>query len=260
MVRPLKVQLVGLPQSSHTRLRASIDSWAEASNIDLRHLPSHNPRVPETREGEITQSVRDGYVHILVVPCRTAGNVARTFEFDCRVILLQSKTDLIVISWNELQSLLSNAIEFERKWINIARPTDINAPLLLPPPSFAVHNVLTNFWKHCDCYRSTELLTHANNLLQQMRSLHRRSDGTGSFWLDRSDRVFRPTRRARHGRSPEERLGAFRFRFCFEVPVGFHYDVTHQHGREFSLQGAQEHYSSLDRANVDPWGYVRAAA
>jgi hypothetical protein len=75
--------------------------------------------------------------------------------------------------------------------------------------------------------------------------------------LDGSGRQFRFDP-ARHALSPQERAKERRFRFCFEVPSGFHCDVEHQSGGEFSLKdhlGAL--FQKIRHANVDPWGSVR---
>jgi hypothetical protein len=59
-----------------------------------------------------------------------------------------------------------------------------------------------------------------------------------------------------HGRSAADRAGSKAFRFCYEVPLGFHYDVTDDAGRTFSIQ-IDGKPQKVTHCNVTPWGHVR---
>lgn len=149
------------------------------------------------------------------------------------------------------------AVQFERRWCDVVKPRDMNHALLLPPPSFEPARTLHDFWRKCDCYGDASQLTGANNILQSVRANHRRSlSGMGSYWVDEKHRKF-TIDRAGHARTTEDRQQLRRFRFCYEVLPGFHYDVVHVRGERFSLNGLQRLHTNIMRGNVDPWGSVR---
>jgi hypothetical protein len=126
----------------------------------------------------------------------------------------------------------------------------------LPPPSFEPAPQVWDYWTDCDVYRRSEGLTEANNALQAVESLHRKPSDSGTCWLDVRGRRFQPARH-RHGLTPVEPAGGERFRFCFKVPGGFHYDVDHHRSQAFLLYDRFGNAHKVLRANVDPWGSIR---
>ena len=140
-------------------------------------------------------------------------------------------------------------------WLEKVSPKDLRHALLLPPPVFATTSKTANYWKQCDSY-STERITLAERLLTVVEKEHRRTDGTGvRSWIDNRRRKYRfdPSR---HALSPTDRAQRKSFRFCFEIPSGFHYDVTDEAGKEFKIDiGGKT--QKLAHCNVTPWGQVR---
>jgi hypothetical protein len=259
----IKLQVVGMPLKTHRRLRPEFDKWVPtvAQDLSVRLLPSSHetiPRIDSSEFHQIQSNIQDGFVHIAIVPSRNQRDAQIRFRFDCRVINLNLSSDCQHITWQEFQDAISESLIYEKKWCTIARPNDTNHPLLLPRPSFEPELSVGDFWRQCDCYREAALLLEANNALQRVKSLHKRiPHGQSSFWEDSRRREFRVDP-SRHGLAPEQRRGLKKFRFCFEVPRGFHYDVVHASGARFSLTGREEQvYRDINRANVDPWGTVR---
>lgn len=256
------MQVVGMPLRTHWRLKSHSEIWVSAlpASYSVRFLPSLDqdlPRIGARELSMVESSVREGYAHIAIVPTKDWTAVNKEFRLDCRVIRLDLRWDFKSLSWDEFQGALETVLEFEERWCNTVRPRDVNSALLLPPPSFELASELSDIWTKCDCYRDIREITVANNLLQGMSSRHRRSrGGVGPFWMDEAKRIF-IVDRGGHARTPDERAGSPRYRFCFELPPGFHYDVTHEARGRFSLTGKDLLYTSIRRANVDPWGLVR---
>lgn len=251
----------GLPLNAYRDLESEFYSWAETlmPAIKFRACPllsKHTPRIYPGDLKDLENIVAEGYVHIALFPCRDWEQVRDRFRFDCRVARLDLPGHLYGINWETVKGALARFLDFETRWCHAIRPRDINHPLLLPPPSFEPATEVRDYWRTCDIYRKNERLTEANNSLQVVVSKHRKAGGAGTFWLDIRDRRFHvdPTR---HGRTPEERAGAEKFRFCFRVPGGFHFDVDHHRGREFWLTDRFGKTHKVRHANVDPWGSVR---
>lgn len=140
-------------------------------------------------------------------------------------------------------------------WLEKVSPKDLRHALLLPPPIFATTAKTADYWRHCDVY-SDERITTAEQLLMEVEKEHRRQDGAGiRSWLDNRKRRYRfdPSR---HALSAADRAQRKSYRFCYEIPSGFHYDVTDDAGREFKIDiGGKVH--TLMHCNVTPWGVVR---
>ena len=258
----LRVQLVGLPLNVHRRLKPDFDAWYTLvqQEVSIRLAPSLSETSPEIGPRELKQvecNVQEGFTHIAVGPVRGWKELRKRFLFDCRLIKLRLPDDFLQLNWSRLKDALVAAVEFERRWRDVVKPGDMNHPLLLPPPSFEPAQDLRDFWQKCDCYGDTSQLTRVNNVLQKVKAVHRRSlHGMGSYWVDEKDRKF-SIDRAGHARTIGERQGLRRFRFCYEVLPGFHYDVVHVRGERFSLKGLEGVHVNIMRGNVDSWGSVR---
>ena len=143
----------------------------------------------------------------------------------------------------------------DEEWLHKFCPKDLRHPLLLPPLVFTTHPETADYWRHCDAY-STDQFPAAEKVLGDVDRLHRRLDGQGSrSWLDSRNRRYRFDP-ARHARSAADRDNRKSFRFCYEIPAGFHYDMTEDSGRSFKVE-IQGRSQTLMHCNVTPWGFVR---
>ena len=260
----IRLQVVGLPLKTYRRLQPQIETWVSALDVtcSVRFSPSFQETTPQIGKREIMQikqNIQEGFVHIAVLPVRDWSVLKSQFHFDCRIPMLAVPGDFRGLTWEQLEVALTQVLGFEERWCKAVKPSDFHHPLMLPPPSFEIQRVYRDFWRQCDCYRNTELLTDANNVVQGVRAAHRRSaSGIGVYWLDCGKKRF-SIDRSWHALSQEERLGKKRFRFCFEIPQGFHFDVVHDSGSDFCLRGKDRVYDRINRANVDSWGTVRLA-
>lgn len=257
----ISARFSGLPLNAYRKLKSDFETWAESLSPEVRSracpsLSEHTPNISGDLKN-IERNAADGYVHIALFPCRKWEQVAERFRFDCRVALLDLPGNMHEIDWPAVEAALASFLDFEKRWCQSILPQNVNHPLLLPPPSFEPDSAVRNYWRSCDVYRKNERLTAANNALQTVFSLHRKvAEGSAKWWQDARGRCFRVDP-ARHGRTPAERAGAERFRFCFKVPSGFHFDVDHHRGQAFLLYDWSGKAHNVRRANVDPWGSIR---
>jgi hypothetical protein len=111
------------------------------------------------------------------------------------------------------------------------------------------------YWRHCDVY-SAERFASAEQLLADVEQHHRRPDGQGSrSWIDMRSRRYR-IHPSKHERSEADRTQRKSFRFCYEIPAGFHYDVTDDSGKAFKM-AIDGRPQTILHCNVTPWGQVR---
>jgi len=257
----MNAQFAGLPLNAYRKLQRDFDSWSETlvPSISFRACPLLSEHTPYILPGDIKNienNAREGFVHIALFRCRDWEQVKDRFRFDCRVTLLELPGHPYGISWPMVEDALAKFLDFENRWCETVRPRDTNHPLLLPPPSFKPAREVGNYWKDCDVYQRNEGLTKANNSLQAVQSLHRKPSGSGACWRDVDGRRFHPAQH-RHALTPAERAGVERFRFCFRVPGGFHFDVDHHRNQAFLLHDIAGNAHKVLRANVDPWGSIR---
>ena len=92
---------------------------------------------------------------------------------------------------------------------------------------------------------------------QRLRKYHRRPDGKGArSWLDNpvAD-VIESIPPNMDVRIPTV-LSAKHSVSAYEIPPGFHYDVTEDSGRAFGID-IDGRSITLTHCNVTPWGHVR---
>jgi hypothetical protein len=265
----MKLQLIGMPQAAHRRLKSRFDEWAETLRPEhtIIATPCRNHHVPAIGKPELNDiraKVRDGFVHLIVVPVRDWELVHKEFRLDCRTTILRFGDSYEEVTWEQVAELIMKSIAFEKRWLHTICPPDLHHALLLPPPCFEPARKLKGYWEKCDVYGNTELLAVAHDVLQSVSAEHRRrKEGQGhgqhgQCWRDCKGRqfTFDP---ARHAMSPSERAGERRFRFCFQLPVGFHFDVQHEFGTEFTVRDKLGSAYTGRHLNIDPWGSVRGA-
>ncbi len=260
----LRIQLVGVPARLREGIAGDLESWRReiSSRAELRVVPSSDARFPKydaRLSGQVDANVQDGYVHVVAVNGRGVEMLNRQLKFDCRTVILSAESDVHRTSWSVIRGALESVIAYEERWCSALKPKDLHSALLLPPPSFELAKGVVNHWHACDCYHDTEKLTIANNAMQAVSAAHRKSQaGSPSFWRDARDREFRIDP-SRHALAPGERAGRRRFRFCYEVPAGTHFDVTHASRATFQLSDHVGRTHTLRRANADSWGSIRPA-
>jgi hypothetical protein len=252
--------MFGLPLPLHRRLKQESGNWREAvpEPHSFRATPISSNAIggPTAAElGELTRAVNEGFTHIVVPANRDWGDIQKQFTFDCRVHNARLRQPLKDLTWRILQDALWRIVELDQAWLQRISPKDLRHPLLLPPNVFQTVDEVEGYWHRCDAY-SDDRIDAAEKLLDKVERLHRKPDAqSGRSWLDDKRRRYRfdPSR---HALSQAERAHLKSFRFCFEVPSGFHYDMTEDSDKEFrvSIDGR---LCSVVHCNVTPWGVMR---
>jgi hypothetical protein len=208
-----------------------------------------------TELDELSDGVSDGFTHIVIPASRNWDVIRKRLQFDCRVHIARLRQPLRDLTWEILKDALHAVAAMDEVWLDKFCPRDLRHALLLPPPVFATNRDTDEYWRHCDTY-SPDRFAAAEKLLANVERHHRRPDGQGGrSWLDAGNRRYRFDP-ARHGRSGVERQNRKSYRFCCEIPTGFHYDVTDDSGKSFKLE-IDGRLCTLTHCNITPWGVVR---
>lgn len=256
----MKVHLFGLPLSLHRRLKEESSNWYEAlpAGHTFRATPNYSNSMgpfPEPELRELIDAVGDGFTHIIIPANRDWTEIKKRLQFDCRIHLARLRQPLKDLTWPILQDNLHSIAKMDEVWLEKLSPKDVRHALLLPPTVFATNARTSGYWHHCDVY-SIDRFASAEELLSEVERQHRRADGQGKrSWLDSRNRRYEIDL-SWHARSKYDRAQRKSFRFCWEVPPGFHYDVTDDLKRDFKIviDGRLE---TLRHCNITPWGYVR---
>ena len=256
----MKIHLFGLPISLHRRLKETSSDWAGAvpAGHEFRATPIFSNELGPFTQAELDElfkGVDDGFTHIVIPASRNWDTIRKRLQFDCRIHLARLRQPLRDLTWEILKDALHAIAAMDETWLDKFCPKDLRHALLLPPPVFATNRETDSYWRHCDTY-SNDRFPAAEKLLGDVEQHHRRPDGQGSrSWLDARNRRYRFDP-ARHGRSEADRLKRKSYRFCYEIPAGFHYDVTDDSGKSFKIEIDGRSYT-LTHCNVTPWGVVR---
>ena len=256
----MKVHLFGLPISTHRRLEAESKGWTDAvpAPHQFRSTPISTNEQKSFTEGELKDlrdRVGEGFTHIVIPASRDWKAVQSRFRFDCRVHIVRLREPIKDIPWELLKERLRAAARLDEAWLGKISPATLRHPLLLPPHVFSTTRNTERYWHRCDIY-SEEQIPEAEELLSVVDKDHRRPDGNGGrSWIDARKLRYRVDL-SMHGLSASDRAKTKSFRFCYEVPPGFHYDVTDDDGKTFIIQidGKAERVA---HCNVTPWSHVR---
>jgi hypothetical protein len=199
--------------------------------------------------------VAEGFTHIVIPASRDWKVLQSRFQFDCRVHIARLWTPLKDITWEILKQRLHAATRLDEVWLGKLCPTNVQHPLLLPPLVFSTTRNTHDYWHRCDVY-SAERIPDAEELLGIVEKEHRRPDVNGNHsWIDGHRHRYRIDP-SKHGLSAADRARRKAYRFCYEVPSGFHYDVTDDGGRTFIIQ-IDGKLQKVAHCNITPWGHVR---
>ena len=256
----MRVLLFGLPLSTHRRLKDESQGWVDA--VPAPHIFSSAPTATNEyspySEGELRELrglLAEGFTHVVVPASRDWREVQSRLRFDCRVHIIRLWEPIKDVKWPDLRAHLHAAVLIDQIRVEKLCPVDLRHALLLPPTEFRTPKTTSQYWQTFDAY-SEDRIRRAEKLLSVVEKQHRKPDRQGvRCWIDEGNRRYRidPTR---HGRSHADRAEEDSYRFCYAVPPGFHYDVTDDLGRAFSvtIHGKMQ---SVKHCNITPWGHIR---
>jgi hypothetical protein len=243
---------VGLPQRQHTRLRTAIDRWAGERGAVIRHVPSAHPKLA-TIDGipwdEVNRNIQDGFTR-LVLPAsmRDVPSIVREHRYGPRTIVLR-----LGEFPSQAIAQLDAMLDFEITWRERLEPKDRNSPLHLPTPSFEPADVIGDYWAAANCYGDQSAISLAEAGIARVLAEHRRTEvGVGVYWVDRMRRRF-AVDKSYHSRAVTERAGRSSIRFCYSRPAVFHFDVTGDREKPFSIWLVGGRQQRATRMNISAW-------
>ena len=153
--------------------------------------------------------------------------------------------------FQEISAYLSE----EAVWIDRVKPRDESCCLLLPGCTFTARNDVRHVWSAAS-EAGIERIKLAARAVERFSAVHWLPQKSGSRgWTDEDGRVF-DHRGARHGIAPFPRM----WKYSYQTPVGFHFDVTSRQSRPFYVQdlnGWRHNERGPNHINIDCHGYVR---
>ncbi len=167
-----------------------------------------------------------------------------------RLVWLDS-SDLATYGTEAFAARIQTLAKFEETWRDSIRPKDPRSPLLLPEPCFEPKPDLCGVWRQAHKLRRDRgRIAEVVALIERFREDHY----SKGCWVDDGGRVFDPgaTRHAIH--VPPGR----RWKFAFEIPPGFHFDVRMRKGGDLSICDSEGvRYRFTTYTNVDCHGHIR---
>jgi hypothetical protein len=153
---------------------------------------------------------------------------------------------------------LASSLTEESEWAARVKPADLSSPLLLPECSFEPEHKHRDLWRHACAYGDLQNVVGAEKAIRDFQNAHHRKVGFKTFsaykWVDRRDRIFDKDGE-RHGIAPFPRD----WKYSYRLEPGFHFDVTHLDGRQFTLTDVSGRHNTVNSGahlNVDSHGFV----
>ena len=157
---------------------------------------------------------------------------------------------------NEFIVKINETFIDEDEWREIVQPKDVSSALLLPELAFSTK--LLDLWDlairygdgcNIGCSRRKEEFKR-----EHYKSHTSEKHAKDYFWTDDGRRIFDHTQE-QHGEAPELR----QWKYSFQIPSGFHYDVRHADSRKFTVTGVvrSETVKAGGYVNLDSHGYFR---
>lgn len=163
---------------------------------------------------------------------------------------------LIPHSIGEFCAAITDVLKEELEWSAAVKPQDESCCLLLPECAFAANYAVKHLWEIAG-QQGIERIRGAALASERFKSAHwLRRDDVRRAWIDEEGRAF-DHHGPRHGVAPFPRS----WKFSYQLPGGFHFDVTAMDSRAFRVidwDKRRHAVSGLKHVNIDPHGYVRS--
>ena len=146
---------------------------------------------------------------------------------------------------------VDDTLSYEECWRDRIRP-QVDSPLLLPETAFSAQHSVVDVWSRSrNVHRMKDSLSAVQTAIARFRQIHRHH----ATWRDTNWLVFSrdTTPHGSHGLLPWQDK-----KLSFQIPPGFHYDVSHSRGRGFRVH---DHDGTIHQftqyTNVDAHGFLR---
>lgn len=173
------------------------------------------------------------------------GRYEKAVRFRHRLIWLDHSC-LYPPSTDEWWLEIEERLRLEDGWRRRIRPTSHHHALILPSRTFQSS---LDPWTTAQRAETERACARAQAEIDAFGGGHRYQ----GKWRDHRSLLF-DSGGANHGNAPEDR----RWKFTFQLPSGFHFDVTHERGQQFSLVDAGGRRHRFRKyTNVDAHGHIR---
>ncbi len=167
---------------------------------------------------------------------------------------------------DEFLMRLNHSLFSEEVWLERIKPKNTSSPLLLLEFCFVSSHPHSQLWNQALEYGDPERTVATEQAISEFTVAYEairkgfvdahRTAATGqpARWIDLKQKLF-DGNGARHGGAPFPR----RWKYSFELPNGFHWDVTTADGSKFALldsTGTLYNIPTGKHCNVDSHGYV----
>ncbi len=200
---------------------------------------------------QIADSAYESGVHILAFHSKIQDR--REYEdaiYGRHRLVWLDKEKLRSYGSSEFTEYIQNALDFESKWRELIRPSSVRDALVLPEQSFEPDGLLKDTWIRAQrIVEGRDSLAHIQTPINSFRSKHY----SNGVWHDRAGLIFDPGG-PRHGGAEAE----WRWKFTYQVPAQFHYDVHGIGNRAFRVRdrfGVAHFFNEY--TNVDCHGFIR---
>ena len=248
---PLAV-IAGIPLEAYRRKA----NKPEFKHWRVRVVPSNHPSKAKLNEiwARVVKAAEDeteSGTHLILSHSRDSDRPKFQAEVEmwCRVVWLPHRVARNYAA-SDFDDTIERMLSFETLWRGSIRPT-LDSPLLLPEKAFSAHKSVAAMWHRARrVMEDKDKITAVEQLIRRFRKHHHRE----TAWMDAGSLKF--DRGAAHGghHLPPSR----RAKLTFRLPEGFHFDVSHQSNKPFSVRDQAGVARTFRRyANICPHGYFR---
>ena len=244
--------IAGVPASVTSRNRGyepQVDDW------DIQMVPSRERKRPDLQScwtevlAEASKATEGA--HVFAYHFREDGYPKfNTRMHDRHRLVWMARDTLRYYGSDEYTKMIQKHLDFERKWREKLRPGGVNAPGILPERSFSPKS-LKDMWSRMRSIRlNNDDLERVFSLVRHFRRTHYRS----GRWEDDRGLQFKVAS-DRHGSNPP----CGRFKFTYQLPEGFHYDVRgKKENSGFTIEDIEgRSHRFRIYTNIDPHGSIR---
>lgn len=253
--------LVGHPEKLAKQIRAALRDEL-VQGWEIKFLPGRNKDKAEINERDLTEIFKKaadvGGAHIIGFHQVGDSNViARQirpfFRFrkgDCG--LLWSVAD----GFEKFREHIKNSLLEELEWRKHIKPARKSSPLVLPQHVFSPLHGFETLWEESEMFnREIQYFENLAKKIHQFSTSHTKAYKQDDlrFMVDHARLVWKDA-----GPYHAEPPFPFNWKYSYSLEPGFHFDVEHQHGKEFELKdikGTAHRVKAGSRVNIDPHGY-----
>lgn len=150
---------------------------------------------------------------------------------------------------------IGDALAEEEEWIRTVQPSSPVSPLLLPQGCFSANRPYDQLWQLVEAFGDENAIRGAAKAIEAFDRCYRKATTSPArLWTDERGLVF-DHQGPYHATAPHPRD----WKYSYNLPAGFHYDVKAASGRTFAVRdhaGSEHRATAGGHVNIDPHGHV----